>query len=191
MASSSLTLHFQYLKTLALDETCPICRESFEAETTWGLFRKIKVLGHERHVFHPECLKSWLETDTSCPTCRGRFTIDSLKKVFTKFEVSKDLIKKQYGLILGGVATVTSLASRLSFSAAAPLSALSFLSFFATVKERDVIKSTAITCATLGMGAIGAAAGLESEGVMLAGLLGASLADELLKTKPIYAFFED
>jgi glycine/D-amino acid oxidase-like deaminating enzyme len=41
------------------------------------------------------------------------------------------------------------------------------------------------------MGAIGAAAGLESEGVMLAGLLGASIADELLKTKPIYTFFED
>lgn len=191
MASSSLTLHFQFLKTLALDEICPICRDSFQAETTWGFFRKIKVLGHEGHIYHPECLKSWLETDTSCPTCRGSFTIDSLKKVFMKLEVSKDLVKKQYGLILGGVATVSSLASRLSFSAAAPLSVLSFLSFFGTAQDKDVIKSTAIACATAGMGAIGAAAGLESEGVMLAGLLGASIADELLKTKPIYMFFED
>lgn len=191
MSSVSLCLSFQSLKNKQVEEMCLICRESFEPETSWGFFRRINVLGHDRHLFHPDCLKQWLYAEASCPTCRGRFSFESLKKVFEKFEESKILFKRKYAVILGSVATLSSLAGRLSFSSLPPIGFISMLSVFASFKEQDLVKSTAIACATLGLGAVGAAAGLETEGVMLSACFGASLADELLKTKALCYFYED
>jgi hypothetical protein len=185
MANFSLSLNFQFLKDTPLQEMCLICREPFEKETAFVFFKRFKVLGHDKHLFHPDCLKKWLQIEPSCPTCKGGFSLDSLKKVFDKFEESKTLFRRKCAIILGGVATVSSLASRLSFSSLPALGLVSFLGIAGSIKDKDVVKSTAIACATVGFGAIGVAAGFQTEGVLLSGCLGASLADEILKSRSI------
>ena len=45
-------------------DKCSICREDFEGR---DIVRKINSCGH---VFHMNCLDTWLESHTSCPICR-------------------------------------------------------------------------------------------------------------------------
>jgi hypothetical protein len=191
MSVARICLDFQSLKLKTEDEICLICHDAFQTESSLFFFKKVRVLGHEKHLFHPECLRQWLEIDASCPTCRKSFSIESLKKVFGILEESKDILRRKYALIIGGVSAISSLAGHLSFSAIPPLGLVSILGVLVSFRDRDFVKSTAIACASLGLGAVGAAAGLEAEGIVISGCLGASIADELLKVKALHYFFEE
>ena len=46
-------------------DKCSICRENFEGR---DIVRKINSCNH---IFHINCLDTWLETHTSCPVCRA------------------------------------------------------------------------------------------------------------------------
>lgn len=48
-----------------LIEDCPICLTEFEASEL------VKLLPYCRHVFHQQCLDTWLATHVSCPLCRS------------------------------------------------------------------------------------------------------------------------
>lgn len=44
---------------------CVICLSEFEERET------VKMIPYCRHVFHPECIDTWLESHVSCPLCRS------------------------------------------------------------------------------------------------------------------------
>ncbi|KAK8550821.1 hypothetical protein V6N13_119324 [Hibiscus sabdariffa] len=44
---------------------CPICLGEFEENQC------IKTIPHCQHVFHVECIDTWLSSHVSCPVCRG------------------------------------------------------------------------------------------------------------------------
>ncbi|KAK8582238.1 hypothetical protein V6N13_145220 [Hibiscus sabdariffa] len=44
---------------------CPICLSEFEEKQC------LKTIPHCKHVFHVECLDTWLSSHISCPVCRG------------------------------------------------------------------------------------------------------------------------
>ena len=52
-----------------VDATCIICRE----EMVYPNARKLPC----GHIFHFDCLRSWLEENTTCPTCRNPVEIDA------------------------------------------------------------------------------------------------------------------
>ncbi|KAI4373567.1 hypothetical protein MLD38_011681 [Melastoma candidum] len=43
---------------------CTVCLSEFQEG------EKVKVIPRCRHVFHPDCLDSWLSSHLSCPVCR-------------------------------------------------------------------------------------------------------------------------
>tara|TARA_B110000285_G_C14806279_1_gene459860 strand:+ start:338 stop:661 length:324 start_codon:yes stop_codon:yes gene_type:complete len=43
--------------------TCAVCCEQIKLQTK-GMFMPCG------HIYHPDCLKPWLETNNSCPICR-------------------------------------------------------------------------------------------------------------------------
>jgi hypothetical protein len=51
-----------------VDATCIVCRE----EMTHPHAKKLPC----GHIFHFDCLRSWLEENTTCPTCRNPVEID-------------------------------------------------------------------------------------------------------------------
>ncbi|KAK8641382.1 hypothetical protein V6N13_010790 [Hibiscus sabdariffa] len=44
---------------------CPICLSEFEENQC------LKTIPHCQHVFHVECIDTWLSSQVSCPVCRG------------------------------------------------------------------------------------------------------------------------
>lgn len=54
-----------------LDDNCAICWEKMDTA------RKLPCT----HLFHNQCLQSWLEQDTSCPTCRLTLSIQNPNNV--------------------------------------------------------------------------------------------------------------
>ncbi|OIT40313.1 ring-h2 finger protein atl57 [Nicotiana attenuata] len=48
-----------------LIEDCPICLTEFEASEL------VKLIPYCRHVFHQQCLDTWLASHVSCPLCRS------------------------------------------------------------------------------------------------------------------------
>ena len=55
---------YERLRGFNTDNTCSICRETFSND---DIVRKINSC---QHVFHMNCLDTWLETHTTCPICR-------------------------------------------------------------------------------------------------------------------------
>jgi E3 ubiquitin-protein ligase synoviolin len=54
-----------------MDRTCIVCREEMNGagmNAPTHLVSKKLPCGH---IFHFDCLRSWLEDNTTCPTCRG------------------------------------------------------------------------------------------------------------------------
>ena len=58
---------------LPLAKTCAICLDDFENDDKIAVSTKE---GACRHIFHKDCLQTWLENHTSCPTCRHRMLPD-------------------------------------------------------------------------------------------------------------------
>lgn len=62
-------------------DQCAICLESFEDEDTIGISSS---LAPDRcpHIFHQECIATWLSSENSCPSCRGPFcsTTDEIRE---------------------------------------------------------------------------------------------------------------
>lgn len=50
---------------------CAVCLNEFEDE------EKLRLLPKCNHVFHPDCIDSWLSLHTTCPVCRADVTLDS------------------------------------------------------------------------------------------------------------------
>lgn len=46
-------------------EDCPICLTEFESG------EPVRLIPYCRHVFHPQCLGTWLASHVTCPLCRS------------------------------------------------------------------------------------------------------------------------
>ncbi|KAL3518457.1 hypothetical protein ACH5RR_021046 [Cinchona calisaya] len=67
---------------------CPICLSEFEEREI------VKLIPLCRHVFHPECIDTWLDSHVSCPLCRStRF----FKVADDEDEVRLDVKEEQDG----------------------------------------------------------------------------------------------
>ena len=62
---------FENLRQPNTDGRCSICRDVFSND---DIVRKINSC---EHVFHMNCLDTWLETHTTCPICRSDVRGDS------------------------------------------------------------------------------------------------------------------
>ncbi|CAF5138820.1 unnamed protein product, partial [Rotaria sp. Silwood1] len=51
--------------SILLAEKCPICLTEFDDQET---INKL----HCTHLFHPQCISTWLSENDSCPTCRRK-----------------------------------------------------------------------------------------------------------------------
>ncbi|GMI81701.1 Arabidopsis Toxicos en Levadura 57 [Hibiscus trionum] len=51
---------------------CPICLSEFEDKQC------LKTIPHCKHVFHVECIDTWLSSHVSCPVCRGTRLFESI-----------------------------------------------------------------------------------------------------------------
>ena len=47
------------------EDVCPICLEPFELQ------EEVRMIPNCEHVYHGNCIKTWLDTNTVCPYCRG------------------------------------------------------------------------------------------------------------------------
>ena len=47
------------------ESSCTICLEEFKSDDD-----VTEMTCNSAHIFHPDCLKLWLERNFSCPTCR-------------------------------------------------------------------------------------------------------------------------
>ncbi|XP_027084750.1 RING-H2 finger protein ATL57-like [Coffea arabica] len=86
--------------TKQLITDCPICLSEFEETEI------VKLIPHCAHVFHPECIDTWLASHLSCPLCRST---QLLKVVDDHQEVRLDVEEEESGNgggELGGRSTV-------------------------------------------------------------------------------------
>lgn len=61
----------EVLATLSADTQCAVCREELQLGNT------VQVMPcSSMHVFHPQCLKPWLDQHNSCPVCRFELPTD-------------------------------------------------------------------------------------------------------------------
>ncbi|GMI92229.1 Arabidopsis Toxicos en Levadura 57 [Hibiscus trionum] len=51
---------------------CPICLSEFEENQC------LKTIPHCKHVFHVQCIDTWLSSHVSCPVCRGTRLFESM-----------------------------------------------------------------------------------------------------------------
>lgn len=66
-------LYSKVLPTNNSETACPICLHDFEANdmvSCCSLNQKKSNGGNCRHLFHQECIRSWLKKKESCPCCR-------------------------------------------------------------------------------------------------------------------------
>jgi hypothetical protein len=67
--------YYQYVVRLAAEEDCPICMEGLNREGVAGVGESLLEREVMRtpcgHVFHPECLRAWMDVRLECPACRA------------------------------------------------------------------------------------------------------------------------
>ncbi|KAE8729420.1 Ring/U-Box superfamily protein, putative isoform 1 [Hibiscus syriacus] len=68
---------------------CPICLTEFE-EKQW-----LKTIPHCKHVFHVECIDTWLSSHVSCPVCRGTRLLESMNGGSGELSVMQEGIDHQ------------------------------------------------------------------------------------------------
>lgn len=66
------TLRFRRGEQQNTFHECAVCLNEFQEE------ERIRVLPHCFHVFHIDCIDTWLQTHANCPLCRTRITSTSL-----------------------------------------------------------------------------------------------------------------
>uniref|UniRef100_A0A914CDS4 RING-type domain-containing protein n=1 Tax=Acrobeloides nanus TaxID=290746 RepID=A0A914CDS4_9BILA len=54
------------------NDSCRICMANFDEEPR----NLIRVPCNGYHIFHEDCIKSWLRNSGTCPICRSRFSDD-------------------------------------------------------------------------------------------------------------------
>ncbi|XP_055388745.1 E3 ubiquitin-protein ligase RNF181-like [Condylostylus longicornis] len=74
LAQPSASVVGNQLQSPSTGVTCPICFCQFEPKD-----EVIQMPCDWRHVFHNECLGSWLDQSQACPVCRSN-VVESLKK---------------------------------------------------------------------------------------------------------------
>lgn len=79
---------------------CPICLSEFEEEEI------VKLIPHCRHVFHGQCLDTWLSSHASCPLCRGTQFFTVIDDDELRLDV-KEEENSNGGNELGGRSTAT------------------------------------------------------------------------------------
>ncbi|XP_055387100.1 E3 ubiquitin-protein ligase TRAIP-like [Condylostylus longicornis] len=62
-----------------MDINCPICSDNFNVVADV----RSTLCGH---VFHYDCITSWLERSSSCPQCRKQVAVFNLHRIFLNFE---------------------------------------------------------------------------------------------------------
>lgn len=67
-------------------ETCPICMVDF-TETD----DIIPLPCDEKHYFHPECIKQWLQKNNNCPLCKKEVTKEALKEQKRKLKEQQNI----------------------------------------------------------------------------------------------------
>ncbi|KAH7669596.1 Zinc finger RING/FYVE/PHD-type protein [Dioscorea alata] len=61
---------------------CSVCLNEFQED------ERLKILPHCFHVFHMDCIDTWLQSNSNCPVCRGGISSRDM------FSCSKDFISQ-------------------------------------------------------------------------------------------------
>jgi hypothetical protein len=56
------------------NELCAICQESLHLENT-----RVRKINHCSHMFHDNCISTWLNTNVHCPTCRHDIRVTNFR----------------------------------------------------------------------------------------------------------------
>lgn len=64
---------YSYCRNEKYQMDCPICLSEFEEGEA------VKAIPFCKHVFHPECIDTWLSSHVSCPVCRSAQLFDEVK----------------------------------------------------------------------------------------------------------------
>lgn len=82
-------VHLVKKNTQLETDTCTICLDFIKNGT---LLREIPLC---KHVFHAECLLSWLQVNEICPNCKNEVSIYTLRAYFDSVRHSKKEKKKE------------------------------------------------------------------------------------------------
>lgn len=58
-------MHDNSVQRTKKEEECPICLESFQTDD------ELRMIPNCEHIYHADCIKTWLQANTVCPYCRG------------------------------------------------------------------------------------------------------------------------
>uniref|UniRef100_A0A7N2R1E5 RING-type E3 ubiquitin transferase n=1 Tax=Quercus lobata TaxID=97700 RepID=A0A7N2R1E5_QUELO len=83
-------------------DSCAICLTEFEENNGEGEAEavKVKVIPFCKHVFHPDCLDTWLSAHSTCPICGSKIDDQGVNK-------EKIMCEGEYQLSMQGVMSTT------------------------------------------------------------------------------------